>query len=457
MNSIKLLSLLSTLDEKEKKLLFFFLEDQKIWIDLVKFLLENEYVDSKHLYKAVFVNEEYNDKKLRNTLYAINKHIEKIIAMRFIQENTSLNNYILMNHCFQSNLTKEYNGYLQKLKQKKTGNSDNLIYEYLSQKIHLEYLEEKKRQFIQEDLIIKDQLLDAFYFKEKLWNLFEIDVYKNTYSFDYTPNVSEIIQQIDFLGFQFAESSLLFLRLLLLMMKDFDNDAHFYEAINILDVSHESISRKDLRLYYIALINYVIKKLNSGKNEYRDELFRIYTLQIKHNVLLNEKHMLEPYAYKNIITIAFQKKEFMWAKKFIEEYVQYLPNEVKENAYQYNMANYYYFTKNFQQCLRVLQTVQFTDVYYNLDARSIILKIYFEEKEWNLLFDHCFAFKVYVLRHKDISEHHKKGYLNLIKWTLKLSNALLSPNKINVIAEKIASEKNIRELKWLLEQINAAE
>jgi hypothetical protein len=456
MNSIKLLSLLSTLDEKEKKLLFFFLEDQKKWTRLVKFLLNNEYVDSKQLFKAVFANEIYDDKKLRNTLYAINKYIEKIIAMRFIQENNSLNNYILMNHCFQNNLSKEYNGYLQKLKQNKTGNSDNLMYEYLSQKIHLEYLEEKKRQFIQEDLIIKDQLLDAFYFKEKLWNLFEIDVYKNTYSFDYTPNVSEIIQQIDFSGFQFAESSLLFLKLLLLMMKEFDNDAHFYEAINILDVSHESISRKDLRLYYIALINYVIKKLNSGKNEFRDELFRIYTLQIKQSVLLNEKHMLEPYAYKNIITIAFQKKEFIWAKKFIEEYVQYLPNEVKENAYQYNMANYYYFTKNFAQCLRVLQTVQFTDVYYNLDARSIILKIYFEEKEWNLLFDHCFAFKVYVLRHKDISEHHKKGYLNLIKWTQKISNSINSPNKMNIIAEKISAEKNVRELKWILEQIKAA-
>ena len=169
---------------------------------------------------------------------------------------------------------------------------------------------------------------------------------------------------------------------------------------------------------------------------------------------MNEKNYLEPYAYKNIITIALQNKEFTWAKKFIEEYAVYLPKEERDNAYQYNMANYYYFNSNYKQCLRLLQTVQFTDVYYNLDARCIILKIYFEEKEWNLLHDHCFAFKAFVLRQKDISEHHKKGYLNLIKWTHKLSSAVFDSKKRKIIAEKIVEQKNIRELKWLMEQID---
>ncbi len=454
MNSIKSLSLLNTLTDKEKKMLLFYLEDQKDLLALSKNLFNDSYTNSKDLFTASFKNKSYDDKLLRNSLYALNKYIEKIIAIRFVQNDNSMMNYILMNHCFQFNLSKEYNGYLLKSKQQADNSeSNNLLYSYLSQKIHLEYLEEKKRQFIQEELIKKDKLLDAFYFKEKLWNLFEIEVYKNIYHFEYAPILTEYVPNININDFNFAQSSLQFLQLLLLMFEDFENDEHYHHILKLLVKTHQSIAKKDLRLYYIAIINYAIKKFNLGKKEFRKELFKIYKLQIEHEVLLNEKNYLEPYAYKNVITMALQNKEFEWVKKFIEEYKIYLPKDEKENAYQYNMANYYYFTGEFRKCLQLLQTVQFTDVYYNLDGRSIILKVYFEEKEWNLLNDHCFAFKAFVLRQKDISEHHKKGYLNLIKWTNKLSITHFDNKKKKTIEEKISNEKNIRELKWLMTQI----
>lgn len=455
MNSIKLLSLLNTLNESERKLLIFYTEGQKELSGIIHYLTANEYTNSKDLHKAVFKGIPYNDKQLRNSLYALNKHIERIIALRYFEEDPDINNYILMKHCSQYNLTKEYNGYLLKLKQQTTiQESNNLLFTYLSQKIHLEYLEEKKRQFIQEELIKKDQLLDAFYFKEKLWNIFEIEVYKDPYQFNYTPYLSEKIEHIDINNFHYAKNSLQFLKLLLQMMEQFEEDKYFYEALNLLDQTYKDIPVKDLRLYYIAIINYAIQKSNSGKKEYLKELFKIYTLRIKHGVLLNEKNYLEPYSYKNIITIALQNKEFVWTKNFIEEYGNFLPKEEKENAYQYNLANYFYFTGNYKKCLRLLQTVQFTDVYYNLDARSILLKIYFEEKEWNLLYDHCFAFKAFVLRQKGISEQHKTGYLNLIKWTNKLSSAVFDVKKRKLIAEKISGQKKISELKWLTEQID---
>jgi hypothetical protein len=457
MNSNKLSSLLGTLNQHERKLLIFYTEDQKDLSRIVQYLFHNEYTNGKDLYKAVFNGKTHNEKQLRNAFYTLNKYVERIIALRYVEEDAAVNNYILMRHCAQYNLSKEYNGYLQKLKQKTAlPESSNLLFSYLSQKVHLEYLEEKKRQFIQEELIKKDQLLDAYYFKEKLWNLFEMDVYKNIYHFEYTPNLSEHIQRIDISSFHFAKSSLQFLKLLLMMMEQFEDDNHFQKALKLLEETYENIPAKDLRLYYIAVINYAIKKFNTGKKEYLKELFRIYTLQIKHDVLLNEKNYLEPYAYKNITTIALQNKEFVWVKNFMEEYSNFLPKEEKENAYQYNLANYYYFTGNYKQCLRLLQTVQFTDVYYNIDARSIILKIYFEEKEWNLLHDHSFAFRAFILRQKEISEHHKKGYLNLIKWTNKLSSAVFDTKKKKWINDKISAEKNIRELKWLMEQIEKA-
>lgn len=455
MNSIKSLTLLNTLDGKEKKLLFFYLEEQKELTQLTKNLLENEYTNSKELYSSSFKTKKYNDKQLRNALHMLNKYLEKIITARYIAQHASLQNYVLMEHCFKHNLTKEYNGYLLKLKEQDTkSDSANLLYAYLSQKTHLEYLEEKKRQFIQEELIKKDKLLDAFYFKEKLWNLFEIEVYKNIYHFEYTPTLYDYVHSLKIDEFNFSKSAIQFLKLLLLMYEDFENDEHYFNALEVLKATHTTISKKDLRLYYVAIINYAIKKFNTGRKEFRKELFNIYKLQIEQDIILNEKNFIEPYAYKNIITISLQNNEFEWTNKFINEYVHYLPKEEKENAYQYNMANYYYFTKDFKKCLQLLQTVQFTDVYYNLDARSIILKIYFEEKEWNLLNDHGFAFKTFILRQKNISEHHKKGYLNLIKWVNKLSVSLFDKKKRDVIKEKISGEKNIRELKWLMEQID---
>jgi hypothetical protein len=454
MISVKSTSLLSSLQPFEIELLFSCLKDQKLLTEVTRQLVNNTYTDSKALYKSVFRTDVYDDKKLRNTLFALNKYIEQIIALRYIREEDTVRNFVLMRHCFQHNLTKEYNGYLLKvMEQSRVAETSNLLFSYLSQKTHLDYVEEKKRQFIQDELIRKDQLLDAFYLKEKLWTLFEIDVYKNIYHFEYEPLLAEYISAIETNKMHYAKNSVRFLQLLLKMMKDFDDDAHYYEALSVLEETHTHIPAKDLRLYYLAVINYAIKKFNTGKKEFRKELFNVYTLQIKHGVLLNEKKTLEPYAYKNIITVALQNGEFPWTKKFIDEYAAYLPKNERENAVQYNTANYYYFVKNFKQCLQLLQTVQFTDVYYNLDARCIILKIYFEEQEWNLLYDHCFAFKAFVLRQKYISDYHKKGYLNLIKWTHKLSAAVFDKKKLKATGERIGNDKNIRELQWLKEQI----
>lgn len=454
MHSIKSLSLLNTLEAGERQLFLYLLQGQDELHRLATRLTDETYTDSRALYAAAFPGKPYNDKLLRNALYALNKQLERVIALRYVANDPVISNYVLMNHCFRYNLSKEYNGYLLRARQEESiSGSHELLYAYLAQKTHLEYLEEKKRQFIQEELIRKDQLLDAYYFKEKLWNLFEIDVYKNIYHFEYQPLLSDYAQRVQEHEFSFAQSAIRFQQMLLQMFEDFENDDHFYRALGLLEANYQAMPKKDLRYYYIAIINYAIKKFNLGRKIFTKELFHIYTLQIKHGVVLNEKQQIEPYAYKNITTLALQNQEFAWTRKFLEDYKPFLPKEERDNAYQYNLANYYYFTGHFKQCLQLLQTVQFTDVYYNLDARSIILKIYFEEKEWNLLHDHAFAFKAFVLRQQDISDYHKKGYLNLIKWANKLSTSVFDTRKRAQLSEKIAGEKNIRELKWLMAQL----
>ena len=63
---------------------------------------------------------------------------------------------------------------------------------------------------------------------------------------------------------------------------------------------------------------------------------------------------------------------------FIELHLHHLPPNERDNAHTYNSAMLCYYRKQYRQAVKLLQTVEFTDLYYQLDARSILLKVYFE-------------------------------------------------------------------------------
>src|SRR5690606_12553717 len=127
-----------------------------------------------------------------------------------------------------------------------------------------------------------------------------------------------------------------------------------------------------------------------------------------------------PSNYKNIVTLGIRLKEFDWTDRFIEKYKETLAPQFRQNAYTYNLASYYVGKKEYKSALKLLQKVEFVDVFYHLDAKAMMLRMYYELDDTEALESLMQTFKAYLNRNKLISNYQNEVYLNLIKYTQKV-------------------------------------
>ena len=197
--------------------------------------------------------------------------------------------------------------------------------------------------------------------------------------------------------------------------------------------------------------NYCIKKLNTGKTEYTQKLYSIYKLTLDNEAFL-EDEPLSPFEFKNMVTIALRLGEFEWVEKFIPMHLKYLQKEYRLNAETYNLGNYHFFRKDYKATLRLFQQVEFTDVFYALDVRSILLKIYFEQQDDDLFFYQASSFRTFLSRHKQVSAYQRIIYRNFIRFAALILRAEGDPQKLNAIAKEMEEVKQVADIRWLREK-----
>lgn len=88
-----------------------------------------------------------------------------------------------------------------------------------------------------------------------------------------------------------------------------------------------------------------------------------------------------------------------------------------------------------------------------MGARTLLLKIYYELSEFDLLQNHLDAFGSY-LRRKNGLGYHRTNYRNLIKYTNRLlSLNTMDKSAINNFRDSVQAEEILTEKGWLLRQI----
>jgi ATP-dependent exoDNAse (exonuclease V) alpha subunit len=68
-------------------------------------------------------------------------------------------------------------------------------------------------------------------------------------------------------------------------------------------------------------------------------------------------------------------------------------------------------------------------------------------------FYHASAFRLFLLRNRYISDYQKTFNRNLIKFLSALWRAGTSPAKLKRLMSAIEKEKNVADLKWLMEKV----
>ncbi|MEO1262270.1 MAG: hypothetical protein AAFZ15_25920, partial [Bacteroidota bacterium] len=113
-----------------------------------------------------------------------------------------------------------------------------------------------------------------------------------------------------------------------------------------------------------------------------------------------------------------------------------------------------------------LLQVEYTDLRYNLDAKALLLRTYYDMDEEVAMLSLADAFRQYIKRNKEMTEYQKRGYYNLIKisritYRLKSNIGFISQSRWNSgvekLKDKIIKTDPIFNIVWLQEKIKELE
>jgi hypothetical protein len=215
--------------------------------------------------------------------------------------------------------------------------------------------------------------------------------------------------------------------------------------------------REELQNLYNYLQNFCIQQINNGHQQFLAEVFKLYQLQLDRQLLMVDG-VLPEWHFKNIVTTGLRLDERQWVRDFIEIYRAKLADSVAENAYSYNLAVWFYHVGKPAEVLPLLLQVEYTDLRYNLDAKSLLLRTYFDLEEEEALLAHAEAFSQFVKRNKSLTDFQKKGYFNLIRFSqrtfkLKMQAGFAKQEKWleaqQKLAEDMANAEPIFNRAWL--------
>lgn len=424
-------------------------------------------LDKKEIFRKLFGAEKFDDQKLKNVMTILMNHLETFIAQLKFEKNEFLLKGFLLMGLRERSLDKHFisnaGDYKKKLGEKKMYDSDYFYEQYLLEKELDHYFIKKEVRKSNESLQRKSDSLDTFYLSEKLKNLCDMVNRKNIISATYTISLmDELLTYINknLNSIRDIPSIYIYYKILLGLIES-DVPQHFYELKTALEKYGKMFSKEESRQMYDYAENYCIKKVNSGDPAYLPELFSIYELLLSNEILFEGEH-LSQLDYKNIVSIALKLDKFEWTIDFIEKYKSRIAPKFRENAYQYNLASYYFSKQDYKNALKLLQRVEFIDAYYHLGAKSMLLRMYFELQEVEPFYSLIDAYKVYLARNKSISFYQRQVHQKFVKYSkrafdLKLKSISLSHTALQLaikqLKDRVNIEKNDTNLSWLMKRV----
>jgi hypothetical protein len=241
---------------------------------------------------------------------------------------------------------------------------------------------------------------------------------------------------------------------ILMTFTDTDTEVHFEELKRLLDEHTTKFPPDEARDMYAYAQNFAIRKINAGEKRYLREYFDLSKAALEKELLMVDGD-LSPWTFKNLVIAALRVGEFNWAEQFIKNYKNRLNEKFRSNAYNYNQGALLFFKGQYGDALRLINQVEYTDIFYALDTRTMQIKIYYQLDEWDPMQSAIEAFKVYLRRNKTLSENVKLLYNNFLKYTDKLSRLTKRDKpKLTELKQKIEETKQIADLGWLQQKVD---
>ena len=463
MSDNKLFSLINALTGVEKRELHHFLGSpffnrRREVVALWKYLLrqgkegEGGYQKEK-IFATVFSGEPFDDRQLRYTFTYLLEKIEWFLAYREFDKTPALPELALASAYRKKGLEKHFNQAWRRAAKEATDMPVGLNKSHAQFELAFEqyFFSEKQKRTREGNLQTVHDSFDEYVVIGKLrlacLMAAQQKVVKVEYDLSFLPLIIKWLEKNELL--QKPAIGMYYHCYLALTEND---EKHFKRFRQLLELHGSQFDPSEVKDILLMAINFCIRQLNLGKRHFIQEAYDLYKLGLKNN-LLTDGGLMSRFTYKNIVALGLGLEEFEWVEQFISNWQSKLEKQYQESSYRFNLAKLFFTKKDYTSAMPLLAQVDDSDFLLMLDAKVLLLKMYFEMGEWDALDSLLASFKTYLRRKKQIG-YHEQHYKSLLRYTSKLLKINhFDKTQLERLRNEILKNETVLEKDWLLQQL----
>lgn len=420
-----------------------------------------EQVRKKDLLKHLFVNAVQGENHLRVVLHQFTKVVEDFLIAQELEEQTHYKNHLLRNVYIKRGLKKRFERHLKKSKNKieKKKGLETYHDQYLLAADYCEFSQITRSRTIEkapmEEAI---QQLDHYYLTHRYQLMIGVLSLQVLYQHESSlPLLTPLLNLGECVNTTQNNTLLRLYHTIISLLAHPESTIDFSILQTELEQATSKIPVKELDLLYTALINFYIRKSNYGESQY-DKVFELYQSMVNHGVLAINGHLPEG-KYKNIVTLGCLFKQFDWTLQFIENYKKRIEKHKRTSVYHFNLGAFFFYQNDFETAQKHLIKVDNLDIYYMVDVRSLLIRIFYETDQLYAAEQYLRSFRDFVRKNKVLKADFKKAYINFIN----LLGSLIKHKETYGDKEKVKTKLNdklmafpvVHHKAWLSSKIGA--
>lgn len=422
---------------------------------------------SKELvYKEIFPNADYNDGFMRTVMFNLTQLAEDFLAYNNFKNRGIFEKHHLINELSARNLDKQL--------AKNIKSAEDIVnkYDHEDESYYLDmFLLEKEKNVLYDrnkkilnvkdipvnELTMESEYLIKYFFihilkryryllnKKSIMNVeFELEfedeitnyLLNNIEKYSSLPSIEGLVRQIQLLK---------------------SNDIKHYDRLKELymDISN-SISHGERHNGLSLISGYCINQYYKGKTGLMKEYLEIQKFRDKHGfVKMYKNDFVTTLYYRNVVTGCVLLNELEWGEMFINKYKKELPAESADNAYIFSLARIREKQKRYDESLELLKLVKQEDVFYKVNIKSLMSKLYYNLGLMNELNDLLDTYRKFLKNDKIINENFRIVNLNYVKLMGELVKLKENSGRSNIkeFRKKLENTDSMGK-DWLSEKLN---
>ena len=437
--------------------------------EILRLQEKNRPLDKIKLWKKSVGNKTYSDLRFRKYCSDLSKLMERYLAQQAFEEDEIQAKIYVLKRLNDSERKAE------KLASSAATQAEKMIeeyafrdgsyflYQFQLQRLLYELKGFETKRGVKSNIEEISNSLDWFYMGEKLRLFTDVatrkEIKAHAYNLSFKSELMDILRRY---GDDLANLPHIniYYNIFQILSED-ESDENYFELKELIENNAKYFPRDvAIEELYGAAQNYCVRRINRGDRTFLTELFELFKLQIDQDLLLSDGK-LSPRYFRNIIVVALRLGEYNWTEQFISNFQAFIPENLRDNAVTFNLAQLYFHKKDYNKVIQKLRFVEYDDISYNLNSKTILMATYYELDEIEPLYSLTDTFRTYLSRQrklKKLPQAKVESFLHTIRFIRQLIKVLPGDKQtLKILKEDIQSTKGVVNANWLLEKVTELE